>query len=99
MNNASDIATGMNSVTFVSGNADKRNDAIAILSPHANIKLVDYDLKEIQGDEKEIAKEKLDLAMKIFENEIIIVEDTCKFFIWIDSRWQDYKDQGLGDVV
>uniref|UniRef100_A0A914PMK1 Uncharacterized protein n=1 Tax=Panagrolaimus davidi TaxID=227884 RepID=A0A914PMK1_9BILA len=76
MNNASDITSGMNSVTFVSGNADKRKDAIAILSPHANIKLVDYDLKEIQGDEKEIAKEKLDLAMKIFENEIIIVEDT-----------------------
>uniref|UniRef100_A0AC34F994 Ham1-like protein n=1 Tax=Panagrolaimus sp. ES5 TaxID=591445 RepID=A0AC34F994_9BILA len=79
------VAPGMiflprNIVTFVSGNPDKRNDAIAILSPYTDIKLVDLDLKEIQGDEKEIAKDKCDLAMKLFENEIVIVEDTSLRF-------------------
>lgn len=86
------VAPGMiflprNIVTFVSGNPDKRNDAIAILSPYTDIKLVDLDLKEIQGDEKEIAKDKCDLAMKLFENEIVIVEDTCKFIFCGLIKW------------
>lgn len=67
-------------ITFVSGNPDKRRDATTALSSKlSTIKLINLDLKEIQGSEEEIATDKCFLAMRMFENEIVVVEDTCKF--------------------
>ena len=72
------------SMIFVSGNPDKQRDALTCLSSAVSIpmELKDIDLKEIQGSEDEIARDKCQLAMRMFEeNQIIIVEDTCKLLL------------------
>eukprot|EP01132_Coremiostelium_polycephalum_P004040 gene4040-5057_t len=63
-------------IVFVTGNAKKLEEAIAILGSSLPIESRKIDLPELQGDPIEISKEKCRIAAKEI-NGPVLIEDTC----------------------
>jgi inosine triphosphate pyrophosphatase len=69
-------------LTFVTGNANKLKEVIAILGatvPHLEVVSEALDLPELQGEPEDIAREKCRLAYSKLQRPVI-VEDTCLCF-------------------
>ncbi|KAK9510704.1 hypothetical protein O3M35_005439 [Rhynocoris fuscipes] len=71
----------MSKVVFVTGNAKKLEEVVAILGPYVPFKLVNQkvDLPELQGEIEDICKKKCREAAKIVKGPVI-VEDTSLCF-------------------
>ena len=71
----------MIAVHFVTGNNNKFEETRAIVGDLVNLKQIDIDLPEIQGDFDEIINEKLNYALDRMHNNCwIMVEDTSLSF-------------------
>ncbi|KAJ6851942.1 inosine triphosphate pyrophosphatase [Iris pallida] len=66
-------------VTFVTGNAKKLEETMAILGDSIPFQSLKLDLPELQGEPEEISKEKARLAA-VEVNGPVLVEDTCLCF-------------------
>ncbi|KAI5649997.1 hypothetical protein M9H77_36002 [Catharanthus roseus] len=66
-------------VTFVTGNAKKLEEVLAILGNSIPFQSLKLDLPELQGEPEDISKEKARIAAKAV-NGPVLVEDTCLCF-------------------
>uniref|UniRef100_A0AC34RNI1 Non-canonical purine NTP pyrophosphatase n=1 Tax=Panagrolaimus sp. JU765 TaxID=591449 RepID=A0AC34RNI1_9BILA len=67
-------------IIFVSGNFDKQQDANDVIGSRFKLRLENIDLKEIQGNESDVAWEKCYLALCQFPKNIVVIEDTSLKF-------------------
>uniref|UniRef100_A0A0M3IK75 Inosine triphosphate pyrophosphatase n=1 Tax=Ascaris lumbricoides TaxID=6252 RepID=A0A0M3IK75_ASCLU len=69
----------MQTLKFVTGNANKLKEVRAILSPHFEVESVNIDLPEYQGQPDDIARSKCLAAVQKLKCPVM-VEDTCLCF-------------------
>ena len=93
----------MDKIVFVTGNSNKATETQSILG---DIKIVDFDLPEIQGTPEEVANDKCRKAAKIIKGPVLI-EDTSLSFdalnglpgVYIKDFYKKLKNQGLVKLI